>query len=151
MNWGWGNTLCWKNTQMYLNLYQRDYLQRENWPIPYFFRLVGNHLFRPIHTLNPLELEEAQRQIKEYLEKGQIEPSASPCGVPILFVKKEDGGLQMVVNDWALNKQTIKNCYPLPNVDDFFDQLVIWQVQKTFHLYNYHKDIIKFDIIKRVF
>ena len=79
--------------------------------------------FRPIYRLSPKELEEAKRQVQEYLEKGWIEPSASPYGSPILFVQKKDGTLRMVVDYRALNKQTIKNRYPLPRIDDLFDQL----------------------------
>ena len=83
----------------------------------------GKPPFRPIYRLSPLELQEAKKQIKEYLEKGWIEPSSSPYGSPILFVKKKDGALRMVVDYRALNKQTVKNRYPLPRIDDLFDQL----------------------------
>jgi hypothetical protein len=78
----------------------------------------GKPPFRPIYTLSPLKLEEAKKQIKDYLEKGWIEPSSSPYGSPILFVKKKDGALRMVVDYQALNKQTVKNRYPLPRIDD---------------------------------
>ena len=79
--------------------------------------------FRPIYRLSPLEIEETKRQIAEYIHKGWIEPSSSPYGSPILFVKKKDGGLRMVIDYRALNKLTIKNQYPLPRIDDLFDQL----------------------------
>ena len=80
--------------------------------------------FRPIYRLSPLEIEEAKRQIKEYIHKKWIEPSSSPYGSPILFIKKKDDGLRMIVDYRALNKLTIKNRYPLPRIDDLFDQLV---------------------------
>jgi hypothetical protein len=64
-----------------------------------------------------------ERQIKEFLEKGIIEPSLSPYGAPILFVKKKDGSLRMVVDYRALKKLTVKNRYPLPRIDDLLDQL----------------------------
>ena len=70
-----------------------------------------------------MEIEETKRQIAEYIHKGWIEPSSSPYGSPILFVKKKDGGLRMVIDYRALNKLTIKNRYPLPRIDDLFDQL----------------------------
>jgi hypothetical protein len=61
--------------------------------------LEGHKLpFRPIYRLSPLEVEEAKRQITEYIHKGWIEPSSSPYGSPILFVKKKDGGLRMVID-----------------------------------------------------
>ena len=46
-------------------------------------------LFRPIYRPSPLEIEEAKRQITEYVYKGWIEPNSSPYGSPILFVKKK--------------------------------------------------------------
>jgi hypothetical protein len=64
----------------------------------------GKPPFRPIYRLSPLELLEAKKHIKEYLEKGWIEPSSLPYGSPILFVKKRDGALRMVVDYRALNK-----------------------------------------------
>ncbi|KAJ9563825.1 hypothetical protein OSB04_008985 [Centaurea solstitialis] len=51
------------------------------------------------------------------------EPSSSPWGAPVLFVKKKDGSLRMCIDYRELNKLTIKNCYPLPRIDDLFDQL----------------------------
>ena len=57
------------------------------------------------------------------LEKEWIQPSHSPYGAPILFVPKKDGGLRMCVDYRALNKQTVKNRYPLPRIDDLLDTL----------------------------
>ena len=79
--------------------------------------------FRPIYRFSPLEIEEAKRQIKEYIHKGWIELSSSPYGSSILFVKKKDGGQRMVVDYRALNNLIINNRYPLPRIDDLFDQL----------------------------
>ncbi|GJY40110.1 putative nucleotidyltransferase, ribonuclease H [Tanacetum coccineum] len=56
-------------------------------------------------------------------DKGFIRPSHSPWGASILFVKKKDGSFHMCIDYHELNKLTIKNCYPLPRIDDFFDQL----------------------------
>jgi hypothetical protein len=64
--------------------------------------------FHP-YRLSPLELEVAKQQIKKYIHKGWIEPNSSPYGSPILFVKKKNGGLRMVIDYRALNKLTIKN------------------------------------------
>lgn len=77
--------------------------------------------FRPTYRLSPLETREVDKQVTELLAKGYIEPSSSPLGAPILFVKKKDGTLRMVIDYRALNKLTIKNRYPLPRIDDLLD------------------------------
>ena len=69
------------------------------------------------------DLEEIKKQIKELLEKGYIRPSSSPWGAAVLLVEKKDGSLRMVVDYRALNEVTIKNKYPLPMINDLFDQL----------------------------
>jgi hypothetical protein len=62
-------------------------------------------------------------QLEELLKKGYICPSVSPWGAPILFVKKKDGTLRLCIDFRQLNKSTMKNKYPLPRIDDLFDQL----------------------------
>ncbi|GKA61150.1 putative reverse transcriptase domain-containing protein [Tanacetum coccineum] len=62
-------------------------------------------------------------QLKELSDKGFIRPSSSPCGAPVLFVKKKDGSFRMCIDYRELNKLTVKNRYPLPRIDDLFDQL----------------------------
>jgi hypothetical protein len=69
------------------------------------------------------ELVELKVQLKEMLDKGYIRPSVSPWGAPTLFVKKKDGTLHLCIDYKQLNKMTIKNKYPLPRIDDLFDQL----------------------------
>ena len=71
----------------------------------------------------PAELRELKAQLQELLNKGFIRPSASPWGAPVLFVKKKDGSFRMCIDYRQLNKVTIKNKYPLPRIDDLFDQL----------------------------
>ena len=71
----------------------------------------------------PLELKELKLQLQELLDKGFIRPSVSPWGAPVLFVKKKDGTLRLCVDYRQLNKLTVKNKYPLPRIDDLFDQL----------------------------
>ena len=71
----------------------------------------------------PAELKELKEQLRDLLEKGFIRPSTSPLGAPILFVRKKDGSLRMCIDYRQLNKETIKNRYPLPRIDDLFDQL----------------------------
>ncbi|PKU73783.1 RNA-directed DNA polymerase [Dendrobium catenatum] len=68
------------------------------------------------------ELKELKEQLQELLEKGFIRPSISPWGAPVLFVKK-DGSLRLYIDYRELNKLTVKNKYPLPIIDDLFDQL----------------------------
>jgi hypothetical protein len=70
-----------------------------------------------------LELAELMEHIKELLEKGFIRPSASPWGAPMIFFPKKDGTQRLYVDYRALNEVTIKNKYPLPRIDDLFDQL----------------------------
>ena len=64
-----------------------------------------------------------EKQVKEMMDKGLIEPSTSPFGSPVLFVRKKTGELRMCIDYRALNKITIKNRYPLPRIDDLFDRL----------------------------
>ena len=64
--------------------------------------------FRPGYRLTRQETEEAKAQVQHLLQSGVIRPSASPFGSPILFVKKKDGTLRMVIDYRAVNKMTIK-------------------------------------------
>ncbi|KAI3691369.1 hypothetical protein L2E82_49718 [Cichorium intybus] len=75
------------------------------------------------YRLAPSEMQELSGQLQELLEKGFIRPSSSPWGAPVLFVKKKDGSFRMCIDYRELNKLTIKNRYPLPRIDDLFDQL----------------------------
>ncbi|GKC91848.1 putative nucleotidyltransferase, ribonuclease H, partial [Tanacetum coccineum] len=75
------------------------------------------------YRLAPSELEELSGQLRELQDKGFIRPSSSPWGAPVLFVKKKDGSFRMCIDYRELNKLTIKNRYPLPRIDDLFDQL----------------------------
>ncbi|MFS7913477.1 putative nucleotidyltransferase, Ribonuclease H [Helianthus anomalus] len=75
------------------------------------------------YRLAPSEMQEVSTQLQELLDKGFIRPSFSPWGAPVLFVKKKDGTLRMCIDYGELDKLTIKNRYPLPRIDDLFDQL----------------------------
>ncbi|GJT68623.1 putative reverse transcriptase domain-containing protein [Tanacetum coccineum] len=75
------------------------------------------------YRLAPSELEELSGQPKKLQDKGFIRPSSSPWGAPLLFVKKKDGSFRMCIDYKELNKFTIKNLYPLPKIDNLFDQL----------------------------
>ncbi|GKD43514.1 putative reverse transcriptase domain-containing protein [Tanacetum coccineum] len=78
---------------------------------------------RAPYRLAPAEMKELTEQLKELSDKGFIRPSSSPWGAPILFVKKKDGSFRMCIDYRELNKLTVKNRYPLPRIDDLFDQL----------------------------
>ena len=71
----------------------------------------------------PAELKELKGQLQDLLSKGFIRPSVSPWGAPVLFVKKKDGTMRICIDYRQLNKVTVKNKYPLPRIDDLFDQL----------------------------
>ncbi|KAI3821411.1 hypothetical protein L1987_08979 [Smallanthus sonchifolius] len=75
------------------------------------------------YRLAPSEMKELMSQLEELTEKGFIRPSISPWGAPVLFVKKKDGSMRMCIDYRELNKRTVKNKYPLPRIDDLFDQL----------------------------
>ncbi|KAH0661387.1 hypothetical protein KY284_026318 [Solanum tuberosum] len=77
----------------------------------------------PPYRMAPTELQKLKEQLKDLLDKGFIRPSISLWGTPILFVRKKDGSLRMCIEYHQLNKVTIKNKYPLPRIDDLFDQL----------------------------
>ncbi len=75
------------------------------------------------YRMAPTELKKLKIQLQESLDKGFVRPSVSPWGALVLFVKKNDGTLRLCVDYRQLNKVTVKNIYPLPRIDDLFDQL----------------------------
>ncbi|GJX95869.1 putative reverse transcriptase domain-containing protein [Tanacetum coccineum] len=78
---------------------------------------------RAPYRLAPAELQELSTQLQELSDRGFIRPSSSPWGAPVLFVKKKDGSFRMCIDYRELNRLTVKNRYPLPRIDDLFDQL----------------------------
>ncbi|GJU49454.1 putative reverse transcriptase domain-containing protein [Tanacetum coccineum] len=78
---------------------------------------------RALYRLAPSKMKELSKQLQELSDKGFIRPSSSPWGAPVLFVKKKDGSFRMCIEYCELNKLTVKNRYPLPRIDDLFDQL----------------------------
>ncbi|GJT60494.1 putative reverse transcriptase domain-containing protein, partial [Tanacetum coccineum] len=75
------------------------------------------------YRLAPLEMQELSNQLQELADRGFIRPSTSPWGAPVLFVKKKYRSFRMCIDYQELNKLTVKNRYPLPRIDDLFDQL----------------------------
>jgi hypothetical protein len=76
----------------------------------------------PFRMTTP-ELAELTEHIKDLLEKGFICPSSSPWGAPMTFVPKKDGTQRLCEDYRALNEVTVTKKYPLPRIDDLFDQL----------------------------
>lgn len=74
-----------------------------------------------VYRLAPDELDELRSTLQTLVDKKFIQPSTSPFGAPILFVKKKDGSKRMVIDYRALNKITVKNKYPLPLIDELLD------------------------------
>jgi hypothetical protein len=99
------------------------------------------------------ELTELKIQLQELLDKEYIRPSVSPWGAPVLFVKKKDGTLRLCIDYRQLKKMTIKNKYPLPRINDLFDQVGGAKIFSKLDLRsNYHQVRIKDeDIRKKMF
>src|SRR5438270_2478035 len=77
----------------------------------------------PSYRMSPAELVELKAQLDELIELKFIEKSVSPWGAPVLFVKKKDGSMRLCIDYRKLNAVTVKNKYPMPRIDDLFDQL----------------------------
>ena len=75
------------------------------------------------YRMAPAELKELKEQLQGLLDSGFIRPSVSPWGAPVLFVKKKDGSMRLCIDYRELNRITVRNRYPLPRIDDLFDQL----------------------------
>nr|GFA41311.1 putative reverse transcriptase domain-containing protein [Tanacetum cinerariifolium] len=78
---------------------------------------------RAPYRLAPAKMQQLSTQLQELSDKGFIRPSSPPWGAPVLFVKKKDGSFRMCIDCRELNKLTVKNRYPLPRIDELFDQL----------------------------
>ncbi|GJU88314.1 putative reverse transcriptase domain-containing protein [Tanacetum coccineum] len=98
-------------------------------------------------------MNELSEQLQEFSDKGFIRPSSSPWGAPVLFVKKKDGSFRMCIDYRELNKLTVKNRYPLPRIDDLFDQLQGSSIYFKIDLRSgYHQlRVREQDILKTVF
>ncbi|GKF03648.1 hypothetical protein Tco_0030571, partial [Tanacetum coccineum] len=100
------------------------------------------------YRLAPSKLEELPGQLNELQDKGFIRPNSSPWGALVLFVKFKDGSFRMCIGYRELNKLTVKNRYPLPKIDDLFDQLQELQffskinLRPGYHQLRVHEDDI---------
>ncbi|GKA59249.1 putative reverse transcriptase domain-containing protein [Tanacetum coccineum] len=86
---------------------------------------VAAPMSRAPYRLAPSEMKELSDQLKELSDKGFIRPTSLPWGDPVLFVKKKNRSFRMCIDYRELNKLTMKNRYPLPRIDDLFDQLQV--------------------------
>ena len=77
----------------------------------------------PVYRMSPEELDELRKQLQEFIDRGLIQPSTSPFGAPVLFVKKKNGKLRLVIDYRLLNSITVRDQEPLPRIDDLLDQL----------------------------
>jgi hypothetical protein len=80
-------------------------------------------IYKSPYRMATLQLAELKEHIKEFLEKGYICTSSSLWGAHVIFVPKKDGNQRLCIEYRALNEVTVKNKYPLPRIDDLFDQL----------------------------
>nr|GEW11174.1 putative reverse transcriptase domain-containing protein [Tanacetum cinerariifolium] len=125
------------------------------WEIKFQIKLIprATPIENSPYRLAPFELEELSGQVKELQDKGFIRPSLSPWGASVLFVKKKDGYFRMCIDYRELNKLIVKNRYPLPRIDDLFDQLQGSQffsnidLESGYHQLRVHED----DILKTAF
>ncbi|KAJ0844934.1 putative nucleotidyltransferase, Ribonuclease H [Helianthus annuus] len=108
---------------MYFQKNYQDYHRTGKLNLESIYYQEQHQLPKHLTVWHPAEMQELKKHLDELLEKGFIQPSSSPWGAPILFVKKKDGSMRMCIDYRELNKVTIKNRYPLPRIDDLFDQL----------------------------
>jgi len=98
----------------------------------------------------PTKLEILKKHQQEYSDKGLIRPSTFPWGAPVLLANKKDGGKRLCIDYRELNKVTIKNKYPLPRLDDLFDQLNGARVYSKLDLQSgYHQLKVKKENIQK--
>jgi hypothetical protein len=102
------------------------------------------------YIMSTPELKELQMQLEELMKKGYIHPSVSPWGAPVLFVKNKYETLRLCIDFRQLNKVTVNNKYPLPRIDDLFDQLKNAKIISKIDLrYDYHQVRIKEEDIRK--
>ncbi|GKA47249.1 putative reverse transcriptase domain-containing protein [Tanacetum coccineum] len=105
---------------------------------------------RAPYRLAPSELQELSTKLQELSDKGFIRLSSSLWGAPVLFVKKKDGSFRMCIDYRKLNKLTVKNRYPIPRINDLFDQLQGSSVYSKIDLRSgYHQLRVRHEVIPK--
>nr|GEV87548.1 retrotransposon protein, putative, Ty3-gypsy subclass [Tanacetum cinerariifolium] len=100
------------------------------------------------YRLAPSEIQELSEQLQVFQDRGFIRPSHSPWGAPVVFMKKKDGSFRMCIDYRESNKLTVKNRYPLPGIDDLFDQLQCLRyfsklnIRSSYHQLRVHEEDI---------
>jgi hypothetical protein len=103
------------------------------------------------YKMSTPELKELHMQLEEFMKKGYICPSVSHWGALVLLRKKRDGMMILCIEFRQLNKETIKNKYPFPRIDDLFDQMRGTQIFSKIDLkYGYHQVRIKEEDINKI-
>jgi hypothetical protein len=98
----------------------------------------------PFYRLSLMENDEIKNQIQEFLQKGKIKPSSSPCESSIVLVQKKDETWKLYIDYRELNKIIVRNRYPIPRIDDLLDQLKGENFFSKIHLkFGYHQVPIK--------
>jgi hypothetical protein len=102
------------------------------------------------YRMSTPELRELQMQLEEILKKGYIRPSVSPWGAPFFLVKNKVGTLILCIDFRNLKKVIVKNKYPLPRIDDLFDELKDAKIFSKIYLSSgYHQVSIKEEHISK--
>ena len=101
--------------------------------------------------LRPAEQDELEEQAHDLPAQGFIRPSQSPYGALVLFVPKKDGHWRMCIDYRALNRQTVKDRYPLPTIDTLLDRLRQARIFTTLDLASgYHQIAMEESSIHRI-
>ena len=107
------------------------------------------HIYKAPYWMVPAELKELKEQIQEFINRGLIRLSVLPWEAPVLFVKKKDGSMRLCIDYRELNRVTIKKKYPLPCIDNLFDQLKRAKVFSKIDLRSgFHQLKVKGDVQK---
>jgi hypothetical protein len=111
--------------QHYDGLFQDPHTLPQQRPFDHSIPLIEG--VKPVNVkpyrYSPTQKDEIERQVKEMLTNGVIQPSLSPFASPVILVKKKDGSWRFCVDYRHLNAITVKNKYPLPIVDELLDEL----------------------------
>ena len=86
-------------------------------------KLGTEPIARTPYRMSTTKLQELKMQLKEFLDLGLIRPTMSPWGALVIFIRKKDGSWRLCIDYHQLNKATINNQYPLPRIDDLFNQM----------------------------